>query len=134
MPDHAGPQLHREPRAPGPVVTGFSGTGYRVGETLYPGGLLLTPDAAQPWDAPDFEALTIEAFAPVLVLSPPPEFLLLGTGDTVRLPPAALRAAIEARDIGLETMGSRAAARAWGVLRGEGRWIVAALMPLSAAA
>ena len=25
---------------------------------------------------------------------------------------------------------SRAAARAWGVLRGEGRWIVAALLPL----
>jgi uncharacterized protein len=27
-------------------------------------------------------------------------------------------------------MDSRAAARAWAVLRGEGRWIVAALYPL----
>jgi uncharacterized protein len=37
---------------------------------------------------------------------------------------------MEARGLGVEAMDSRAAARAWGVLRAEGRWIVAALLPL----
>ena len=37
---------------------------------------------------------------------------------------------LEGRGIGVEVMDSRAAARAWGVLRAEERWIVAALMPL----
>lgn len=132
MPAHVGPALHREPTAPGPIVTGFSSSGYRIRDTLYPGGLLLTPETAQSWDAPAFEALTVDSFAPLLALSPPPEFLLLGTGGTMRAPPASLRAAIEAQGIGIEAMDSRAAARAWGVLRGEGRWIVAALMPLPA--
>ena len=45
-------------------------------------------------------------------------------------PPRAFVAALEARGIGVEAMDSRAAARTWGLLRGEGRWIAAALMPL----
>jgi uncharacterized protein len=39
--------------------------------------------------------------------------------------------ALEARSIGVEAMDSRAAARAWGVLRGEGRWIVGAFYPVA---
>ena len=31
---------------------------------------------------------------------------------------------------GVEALASRAAARTWGMLRGEGRWIAAAIMPL----
>ena len=43
---------------------------------------------------------------------------------------AAFRRAVEAQGVGIEAMDSRAAARAWAVLRGEGRWIAAALYPL----
>ena len=60
----------------------------------------------------------------------PPEFVILGTGSKMALPPRALASALEARGIGIEAMDSRAAARAWGVLRAEERWIAAALMPL----
>jgi uncharacterized protein len=38
--------------------------------------------------------------------------------------------ALDERGFAIEAMDSRAAARTWGVLRAEGRWIVAALMPL----
>jgi uncharacterized protein len=128
----AGPLLRPEPRAAGPIVTGFSRAGFRVGDTLYSGGLWLTPEAAAAWDAPELRALSADLFAPLLALSPPPEFLLLGTGEATRQPPPALGAALEAQGIGLEPMSSRAAARAWGLLRGEGRWIAAALMPIGA--
>jgi uncharacterized protein len=92
--------------------------------------LLLTPEAAIDWDAPPIGALQPADVAAVLGIEPAPEFLLLGTGDRLVRPPATFVAALDALGIGVEPMDSRAAARAWGLLRGEGRWIVAALTPL----
>lgn len=114
-------------RIEGPVVSGFSGRGFRVDDGVYE-GLLLTPARAEGWAPPPLDALTPEAFAPLLAMDPAPEFLLLGTGATLRRPSPALQAALP---FGIEVMDSRAAARAWGVLRAELRWIAAALYPLS---
>ena len=83
-----------------------------------------------PWDAPTLDALSIDAMAQVLDLSPAPEFMLLGTGAALAHPPRAFIQAMEARGIGVEVMDSRAAARAWGILRSEDRWIAAAIMGL----
>lgn len=121
--------LERDPAPEGPIVRAFAGTGFAVGETYYP-ALLMTPEAAHAWTPPAIEALAEADLAPLLALDPLPEFILLGTGSAHRQPPRALRIALEARGIGLEIMDSRAAARAWGMLRGEMRWIAAALMPL----
>ncbi len=126
------PRLERDPAAIGPIVSGFTGTGFRVAGEVFARGLILTPDAAIAWDAPALEAMTASALAAAIAIDPAPEFLLLGTGATMHRPHPALVAALEARDIGIEAMDSRAAARAWGLLRGEGRWITAALLPLDA--
>jgi uncharacterized protein len=56
--------------------------------------------------------------------------MLLGSGPNMLQPSAAFRREVEAAGMGLEVMDSRAAARTWGVLRAEERWIIAALMPL----
>jgi uncharacterized protein len=125
-----GPALSRDPRPAGPLVTGFSGPAFKVGEAIYAAGLWLTPEVASGWDAPSLDALDVAALAPLLTLDPQPEFLLLGTGSAMRRPPVGFVVALDQRGIGVEAMDSRAAARAWGVLRGEGRWIVAALLPL----
>lgn len=123
--------LRREDGGAGPIVTGFAGTGFKVRETVFPHGLMLTPEEARDWPAPDHvDAIDMAMLAPLLARDPLPEFLLLGTGARLVQPPRALVAELEARDIGVEAMDSRAAARAWGVLRQEGRQIVAALMPL----
>lgn len=113
-------------RVEGPVVSGFVARGFRVDDGVYE-ALLLTPGRADGWAPPPLDALTPEALAPLLAMAPQPEFLLLGTGSTLRRPPAALEAALP---FGIEVMDSRAAARAWGVLRAELRWIAAALYPL----
>lgn len=123
------PRFDRDPAASGPLVRGFSGGCFLVDGGLYR-GLLLTPESASEWQAPPLAELTPENLASVLGLDPPPEFLLLGTGASLVFPPPAFRAALEGRGIGLEAMDSRAAARTWGVLRAEQRWIAAALMPL----
>jgi uncharacterized protein len=102
-----------------------------VRDDVFPGGLLLSPVRALAWaDAPAVDALTPEALGDLLDIDPTPEFLLLGTGAGLRQPPRAFVRALEARGVGVEAMDSRAAARAWGVLRAEERQIVAALLPL----
>ena len=113
-------------RIEGPVVSGFSGRGFRIDDHVYE-GLLLTPARAEGWTPPPLDALAPADVAPLLALDPQPEFLLLGTGATLRRPPPAFEAALP---FGIEVMDSRAAARAWGVLRAELRWIAAALYPL----
>ncbi|MDT8758871.1 MTH938/NDUFAF3 family protein [Sphingomonas psychrotolerans] len=115
--------------AEGPVISGFSGRGFRVDENVYE-GLLITPQRADGWAPPPLGELTEADLAPLLALDPQPEFLLLGTGDTLVRPPAALVKALGAGGIGIEPMDSRAAARAWGVLRAELRWVAGALYPL----
>ena len=123
--------LRREEIANGPVITGFAGRGFRVRERVYARGLLIDPAGVTAWDAPDDVALlTVAMLGALLDLDPPPEFLLLGTGAGLVQPPRALVRALEERGIGVEAMDSRAAARAWGVLRQEERQIVGALMPL----
>ena len=120
-----------EPAAPagGPLVRGFSGRGFVIDGEIYQ-GVLLTPEKAAAWDAPALAALEPAQVEAALALDPKPEFLILGTGAAMTFPPRAFVAALEARGIGVEAMDSRAAARTWGLLRGEGRWIAAALMPL----
>jgi len=124
-------ELRREEIASGPVITGFSGRGFKVGERVYPEGLLLDPAGVTPWDAPARVDLLVPAMlGGLLETDPEPEFLLLGTGPRLVRPPRAFVEALEARAIGVEAMDSRAAARAWGVLRQEDRQIVGALLPL----
>jgi uncharacterized protein len=124
-------EINRENPPLGPIVKGFAGRGFRVGETVYEDGLWLDPSAARAWQAPaTIETLAVDDLAALIATDPQPEFLLLGTGARLVQPSRALVRAMEDRGIGVEAMDSRAAARAWGVLRQEERWIVAALMPL----
>ncbi len=122
--------LERENPASGPLLTGFADQAFRVDGAIVEGGLWLTPEWARSWDAPSWDALDPDALDDLLTITPMPEFLLLGTGAHLRRPSPAFVAAVEARNIGVEAMDSRAAARSWGLLRNEGRWLSAALLPL----
>ena len=124
------PRFDRQPSANGPIVQGFSQGGFSVDGGIYR-ALFLTPRSAHEWQAPPLAELTIEALQPILALEPQPEFLLLGTGADMAFAPRPLVRALGERGIGLEAMDSRAAARTWGMLRAEERWIVAAIMPLA---
>jgi uncharacterized protein len=122
-------RLDRDSAAEGPVVRGFADGGFVVDEHVFR-TLRLTPLGAAEWNPPPLAELTVADLEPLLALQPAPEFLLLGTGARLTHPPRALREALERRGVGLEVMDSRAAARIWGLLRAEERWIAAALMAL----
>ncbi|WP_240499912.1 MTH938/NDUFAF3 family protein [Sphingomonas montana] len=123
--------MERDPEATGPLIRGFAGRGYRVDDRVHDGGMLLTPERAIDWVAPAVDLLTMADMEGALALSPLPEFILLGTGAQLARPPVDLVLALEALGVGIEAMDSRAAARAWGLLRAEQRWIAALLYPLS---
>jgi len=123
------PRFDKGSAAQRPVVQAITAEGFSVDGGIYP-ALLLTPERAEQWPAPSLDVLTIDDLALLLRLEPSPEFLLLGTGPTLKFPPRALVRALDDRGIGIEAMDSRAAARTWGLLRAEERWIAAALMPL----
>ena len=116
------PELTPADQVTGPKVTGFAGRAIKIDGNPRPGGVILTPESADDWDGADF--------ATAADIDPPPEFILLGTGAVLERPDPALVAAYEARGIGIEAMDTRAAARAWTLLRSEGRWISAALRGL----
>lgn len=123
-------RMERGQPASGPAIRGFHGAGFRLDEVTVAPALLLTVEQALDWAPPPIAALTLDALEPAL--TPKPEFIVIGTGAYLVRPPPALVRALEARGIGVEPMDSRAAARAWGVLRDEGRRIAAALYPLDA--
>ena len=124
-------ELRRDQGVQGPLVTGFSALGFKIGPQRFNGGLLLSPQDAVAWSAPAYHQLDLAEIVSTLDLHPKPEFMLLGSGPDMRQPAAAFRREVEAAGMGLEVMDSRAAARTWGVLRAEERWIIAALMPLA---
>jgi len=112
------------------VVQSVGAAGFAVEGRAY-AALLMTPEQVMPWSPPALAELAVADLEAVLALDPLPEFLILGTGSAHRFPPRDLVAALEARGVGIEVMDSRAAARTWGLLRGEERWIAAAIMPLA---
>lgn len=113
----------------GPIIRGFGPQGFRIDDIYYSGGLILTPARAFAWNVPEVISASDEVLMDAL-RSEQPEFLLLGTGAMLTRPAAKFIRAIEAMNIGVEVMDSRAAARAWSVLRLEERQIVGAIMPL----
>jgi len=122
-------KIERDARGEGPVISGIVGRGFRVDDGVYE-GLLISPSRADAWSPPPIDALGADDVAPLLTEAPLPEFILLGTGSRLVRPPQSFIAALEAKGVGVEVMDSRAAARAWGVLRAELRAIAGALYPL----
>lgn len=124
-------ELRKDVEFTGPVVTGFTAQGYKIGDQRFEQGLLISPEQVLDWSGSSLDQLNLGEILSRLNLSPVPEFLLLGSGASMQQPPAAFRREVEAAGMGLEVMDSRAAARTWGVLRAEERWIVGAFLPIA---
>lgn len=120
-------QFEREPASETNAIVGCADGEIRLQGGRYTGSLIVTRDAVyDAWRPPAFETLAIQDFAPLLAR--PPEVLLLGTGRTQRMPPAALFAAFAERGIGLEAMDNRAACRTFNLLLSEYRNVAVALL------
>lgn len=109
------------------LIQSYGAGGFRIGNAMYMSPVLVTPAATFAWSG----ALTIEALAPLLPQpgdAEPIEILLLGTGARHEMLAPALRAALKARGLGVDTMDTGAACRTFNILLGEARRVAAALM------
>lgn len=106
---------------------------YRSGEIIIGGvawrtSVLVASDAgAESWPPRVFAELAEIHFE--VIATREPEVVLLGTGATARFPAPALLLPCARRGIGVEIMDTGAACRSFNFLLGEGRRVVAALLP-----
>lgn len=111
----------------GTAITGYGPGWIGVNQEKFTASLIVsTAQGCQPWSCPSFEALTAEHFAQLATL--PVELILFGSGDRLRFPPPAWLQPLYSRRIGIETMDTQAACRAFNFLAGEGRQVAAALL------
>ncbi|HXH72067.1 MAG TPA: Mth938-like domain-containing protein [Mariprofundaceae bacterium] len=117
------------PRLPGGTLlfTGYDDHWLKVGEQRYTAGLCLhAGSVTSPWGPEQLAGLTIGHLEPLL--DPQPEVLIIGTGRLTRFPSAEIMEWLAGRHVGFECMDSRAAARTYNILVGEGREVSAAML------
>ena len=111
------------------VIERYGPGGFRIAGRIFTGPVLVLPQATIEWAAADLASATPESFRP-LVESGAVEILLIGTGRSMRIVPAPLRAALRAAGLRPDAMDTGAACRTYNVLLGEERRVGAALLPM----
>lgn len=104
-------------------VEGYGPGFFRIGGQVVHGPVLAGPGGTLEWGG-------YEDTAPLLALAGQIDVLFIGTGAEIAHLPGDLRDALEQAGIGVETMGSPAAARTYNVLLSEGRRIALAMVPV----
>ncbi len=92
------------------------------------GSILCLPDAIVAWEPVVVADLTAANFRDVFAAKADIDFVLLGTGDSHVLAPAAVREAFRMAGLPLDVMATGPAARTYNILLAEGRRVVAALL------
>jgi uncharacterized protein len=120
-------KLHQSDTQKYQTITGYDETGVEINAERYNFSLVVLPEMApRAWNAPTFEALTVEHFD--LIGADDPDVVILGTGARQRFIHPRLTAALTLRRIGVECMDSQAACRTYNILMGEGRKVALALI------
>ena len=109
--------------ADAPLIRSYGPAGFRIGQAEYASHMLVLPTASYVWSG----ELTLEALAPLFTHTPATEVLLIGTGARHELIDPALRIALKARGLAMDTMDTGAACRTFNILLGEGRRAAVAL-------
>lgn len=112
---------------PAPIDTYGSG-GFRFAGMSHVGSILCLPSGIHAWNPVDPANLVEADLARVLGEAADIELLLIGTGRTLVMPGAGIRAMLVAAGVGLEPMSTGAAARTYNILLGERRRVAAALI------
>lgn len=112
------------------IIQSYGPQGFRVNGVVYNGAVIVTPEQAQDWLASNFEQLKMEDFTQLLAQVGDIDVVLLGCGKDMAFLPLALRQALKAQGLMVETMDTGAACRTYNVLMTEGRRVCAALLPI----
>ncbi|KGF70252.1 membrane protein [Hoeflea sp. BAL378] len=118
-------EAHFPGRAP---IEAYGNGGFRFADMSHRGSILCLPSGIYGWAAGEEAALTPALFDKVMAETGEIEFLLVGTGLSIRPLPADLRAALRAANVSSDPMSTGAAVRTYNVMLAESRAVAAALI------
>jgi len=116
---------HFPGRAP---IDAYGNGGFRFADMSHRGSLLCLPSGIYGWEMQEGDPLTVDAFARVIAEAKDIEVLLVGTGQNLRPIPADLKAALKAKGISSDPMGTGAAVRTFNIMLAESRAVAVALI------
>jgi len=116
---------HFPGRAP---IDAYGNGGFRFAEMSHRGSILCLPSGVHGWDVEEGQALTLDLFKRILAETREIEFLLVGTGASIRPLPAELKSALRAANVSSDPMSTGAAVRTYNVMLAESRAVAAALI------
>ncbi len=125
--------MNRKAFAPGAhVIEAYGQGGFRFAGMSHVGSILATPKGVSAVAAASVGELGDDDLARLFAeLAAEPgvvEYVVIGTGETMRPAPAPLAAELRARGIGFEAMATGPAARVYNVMIDEGRRVAALLI------
>jgi uncharacterized protein len=116
---------HFPGRAP---IDAYGNGGFRFADMSHRGSLLCLPSGIHGWAVSEPSQLTVEHFSQIIAQASEIEFLLVGMGDTMRMIPRELRAALKDAGISVDPMSTGAAVRTYNIMLSESRAVAAALI------
>ena len=111
-----------------PPIDAYGNGGFRFADMSHRGSILCLPSGVYGWDAGEGHLLTKDLFQRVLAETGDIEFLLVGTGLSIRPLPAELKTVLRAANVSSDPMSTGAAVRTYNVMLAESRAVAAALI------
>jgi uncharacterized protein len=119
----------REAHFPGRAgIDAYGNGGFRFADMSHRGSILCLPSGIHGWDVSEAQPLDKSLFEKVLAEAGDIEFLLVGTGTSIRPLPADLKAALRDMNVSSDPMSTGAAVRTFNVMLAESRAVAAALI------
>lgn len=104
-------------------VDGYGPGFFRVDNVVFQGAVCVTAVGVGPWGG-------YEDYADLVAMAGDIDVLCVGTGAEIAHIPRAMRDALEAVGIGVETMNSPVACRTYNVILAEGRRVALVALPI----
>lgn len=111
-----------------PPIDAYGNGGFRFADMSHRGSILCLPSGVHGWDVVENQPLTMDLFQRVLAETGDIEFLLVGTGMSIRPLPAELKTSLRAANVSSDPMSTGAAVRTYNVMLAESRAVAAALI------
>lgn len=112
------------------VINAYGDGGFRISGKHWTEAVLVFPGQTVRWGISSFGEMSFASLAPVFLVEPAVELLLIGCGPSIAFVPKALRAEVKAKGVVIEALDTGAACRTYNLLMGEGRRVAAALIPV----
>jgi uncharacterized protein len=109
-------------------IEAYGKGGFAFADMSHRGSLLCLPEAIWAWPIGKAEDIDKTALARVFASAAGIDTLIIGTGSDVWLAPPALREALRAARVVLDTMQTGPAVRTYNIMIGERRRVAAALI------